>query len=62
MRLGLEYRVTPQVSLRAGCSYESSPVTTTAVTGYTTNGRAIDANDVYTSGPDDTETQPLVHR
>ncbi len=58
MRLGLEYRVTPQVSLRAGYSYESSPVTTTAMTGYTTNGQAIDANDVYTSGPDDTETQP----
>lgn len=58
MRLGLEYRVTPQFSVRAGYSYESSPVTTTAMTGYTTNGQAIDANYVYTSGPDDTETQP----
>lgn len=58
LRLGLEYRVTPQVSLRAGYSYESSPVTTTAMDGYTTKGQAIDANYVYTSGPDDTETQP----
>lgn len=58
MRLGLEYRVTPQFSVRAGYSYESSPVTTEAMDGYTVGPNGADATYVYTSGPDDTETQP----
>lgn len=49
VRLGAEFRVTPQVSLRAGYSYESTPVTTAMENGNLT---------AYTSGPDDTETTP----
>lgn len=53
MRLGAEYRLTPSVSLRAGYSYESSPVKQTLL-----DNTKSPANYVYTSGPDDTETQP----
>lgn len=49
VRLGLEYRLTPQWSLRAGMSYESSPSTSYA--------RSIDA-DIYTEGPQDCGTMP----
>lgn len=48
-RLGAEYRLTPQWSLRAGYQLQSSPSTTVAQNGDT---------PVYTSGPDDTETTP----
>lgn len=50
-RLGLEYRVSPHVSLRAGYSYESSPVTQATMD---------DENYLYTSGPGDAGTQPSV--
>lgn len=49
VRLGGEFRLTPQVSVRAGYSYESTPVT---------QRMADDLEPVYTSGPDDTETTP----
>ncbi len=49
VRLGAEYRVTPQVSVRAGYSYESTPVT---------SEMRSDKLPVYTSGQDDTETTP----
>lgn len=49
LRLGAEYRVTPSFSIRAGYSYESSPVKQETMDG---------DNYIYTSGPDDTETQP----
>ena len=54
LRLGAEYRVTPALSVRAGYSYESSPVKKAIL------DPATDAapNYVYTSGPDDTETVP----
>lgn len=58
MRLGLEYRVTPQFSVRAGYVYESSPVTTEAMDGYTVTPNGATATYVYTSGADDTETLP----
>ncbi|MCM1356817.1 MAG: hypothetical protein NC212_10485 [Staphylococcus sp.] len=58
MRLGAEYRVTPQFSIRAGYVYETSPVTTEAMDGYTRNGNAIDAVYMYTAGSDYSETQP----
>lgn len=59
VRLGLEYRLTPQFSLRAGYSYESSPVSTEAMDGYSfTTPNNAEANYVYTSGADDTETLP----
>lgn len=53
LRLGAEYRLTPQWSVRAGYSYESSPIKSEILdpTGDT-------ANYIYTSGPDDMETQP----
>lgn len=53
LRLGAEYRITPQWSVRAGYSYESSPVKSEILdpTGYR-------ANYMYTSGPNDFETQP----
>jgi len=53
LRLGAEYRLTPQWSVRAGYSYESSPIKSEILdpTGNT-------ANYIYTSGPDDMETQP----
>lgn len=50
-RLGAEYRVSNNVSLRAGYSYESSPVTEETMAGN---------NPFYTSGPEDTETQPSI--
>lgn len=54
LRLGAEYRVTPALSVRAGYSYESSPVKKAIL-----DPAANDApNYVYTSGPDDTETVP----
>lgn len=54
LRLGAEYRLTPAFSLRAGYSYESSPVTTEIMEDYDRGNPSY----VYTSGPDDTETQP----
>lgn len=48
VRLGAEYRLTSQLSVRAGYAYESSPVTDQFENSDVT---------VYTSGPDDTETQ-----
>ncbi len=42
-RLGLEYRVTPQFSVRAGYNYQSSNVKSETADGY---------NEVYTSGTD----------
>lgn len=58
LRLGGEYRVTPGFSVRAGYSYESSPVTQEAMDGYFSNGPTPEATYIYTSGPDDTETLP----
>lgn len=55
LRLGAEYRVTPGFSVRAGYSYESSPVTQEAMDGQSGNN---EATYIYTSGPDDTETLP----
>lgn len=55
IRLGAEYRVTPQFSLRAGYMYETSPVTTEAMRGYYDDGKPT---YMYTAGPDGTETQP----
>ncbi len=49
VRLGAEFRVTPSFSVRAGYSYESSPVTDKM------NNNQL---QVYTSGPDDTEVTP----
>lgn len=49
IRLGLEYRLTPAWSLRAGMNYESSPSTSYA--------RSADA-DIYTEGPQDCGTMP----
>lgn len=49
VRLGLEYRLTPAWSLRAGMNYESSPSTAYA--------RSADA-DIYTEGPQDCGTMP----
>lgn len=60
VRLGAEFRVTPQFSLRAGYVYESSPVTTDAMNGYRSEGGYNIPVAYYTSGPDDTETQPSV--
>ncbi len=53
LRLGAELRVTPQLSLRAGYSYESSPVKNDIL-----DPAPDQVNYIYTSGPDDTETQP----
>ncbi|MCM1077506.1 MAG: outer membrane protein transport protein [Bacteroides sp.] len=58
MRLGLEYRVTPQFSVRAGYVYESSPVTSEAMDGYSVTPNGAQATYVYTSGPGATETLP----
>ena len=58
MRLGLEYRLTPQFSLRAGYVYETSPVTTEAMDGYSITPNGPAATYIYTSGPHDTETLP----
>jgi len=58
MRLGAEYRVTPSFSVRAGYSFESSPVTQEAMDGFTSQGNGKNATYIYTSGPDDTETLP----
>ncbi|MDE7236356.1 MAG: TonB-dependent receptor, partial [Paramuribaculum sp.] len=49
IRLGLEYRLTPAWSLRAGMNYESSPSTAYA--------RSAEA-DIYTEGPQDCGTMP----
>lgn len=49
VRVGAEYRLTPQVSVRAGYSYESTPVTQRTADNF---------EPIYTSGPDDTETTP----
>lgn len=53
LRVGAEYRVTPSFSLRAGYIYESSPVKSEIL-----DPSGSDATYIYTSGPDDTETQP----
>ncbi|MDE6091050.1 MAG: outer membrane protein transport protein [Duncaniella sp.] len=58
MRLGLEYRVTPQFSVRAGYVYETSPVTTEVMDGYSITPKGPEAHYVYTGGADDTETLP----
>ena len=58
MRLGLEYRVTPQFSVRAGYVYETSPVTQEAMDGYSMTANGPTANYVFTGGADDTETLP----
>lgn len=60
IRVGGEFRVTPQFSLRAGYVYESSPVTQEGMNGYRTEGGHNIPVAYYTSGPDDTETQPSV--
>ena len=54
LRLGAEYRVTPAFSIRAGYSYESSPVQKQLL------DPSNDSEVLYvpTSGADDTETQP----
>jgi len=49
VRIGAEYRVTPQVSARLGYSWHSAPSKTEARDG---------AMPIYTSGPGDTGTQP----
>ncbi len=49
LRIGVEYRLARSWSLRAGYSYESSPVKETAMDG---------DEIIYTSGADDTCTQP----
>lgn len=49
LRLGLEYRITPAWSVRAGMSYESTPSTAYA--------RSDNAN-IYTEGPEDCGTMP----
>ena len=53
LRLGAEYRLTPQWSIRAGYSYESSPVKSEIL-----DPTGSQANYIYTSGPYDYETQP----
>lgn len=53
VRLGAELRATPAFSIRAGYVYETSPVKSEILDPVGTQ-----ANYVYTSGPDDTETQP----
>jgi len=53
LRLGAEYRITPQWSVRAGYSYESSPVKSEIL-----DPTGSQASFSYTSGPDDMETQP----
>lgn len=53
LRLGAEYRVTPQFSVRAGYSYESSPIKSEVLDQTESN-----ITSFYTSGPTDMETQP----
>lgn len=53
IRVGAEYRLTPQWSIRAGYSYETSPVKSELL-----DPTGDSATCIYTSGPDDTETQP----
>lgn len=53
LRLGAEYRLTPQWSVRAGYSYESSPVKSEIL-----DPTGSQASYIYTSGPYDYETQP----
>jgi hypothetical protein len=47
IRVGAEYRLTQNFSVRLGYSWQGSSATASAKDGY-----------VYTTGPDDTETQP----
>ncbi|MCF0214359.1 MAG: hypothetical protein HUK13_07985, partial [Muribaculaceae bacterium] len=49
LRLGAEFRLTSQFSIRAGYSLETCPVQAVAKDGDL---------PAYTSGPDDTQTQP----
>lgn len=49
LRVGAEYRLTPNWSIRAGLNYETSPSTAYA--------RSADAN-IYTEGPQDCGTMP----
>lgn len=49
IRLGAEYRLTPNWSIRAGYSWQSSPCKTELKDG---------SADIYVQGPDNTETQP----
>lgn len=49
IRLGAEYRITPQVTARVGYSWQSAPSKTAARNG---------EMPIYTSGPGDTGTQP----
>lgn len=58
LRLGAEYRLTPQFSLRAGYMYETSPVQTDVMRGYNETPNGVEATYMHTSGPDDTETLP----
>lgn len=53
LRLGAEYRITPAFSVRAGYSYESTPVKAQIL-----DPSQSEVNYIYTSGPDDTETVP----
>lgn len=53
LRVGGEFRATPELSIRAGYSYETSPVKEELL-----DPSGDRATAVYTSGPDDTETQP----
>ncbi|MCH5326864.1 MAG: outer membrane protein transport protein, partial [Duncaniella sp.] len=53
VRIGAEYRFTPSFSVRAGYSYETSPVKQEIL-----DPTGSEASYIYTSGPDDTETQP----
>ena len=50
-RVGAEYKFSSAFSIRAGYSYESSPVRTATMAG---------ENTFYTSGPADTQTQPSI--
>lgn len=53
IRLGAEYRLTPSWSIRAGYSYETSPIK-----GEMLDNSGDQPQYVYTSGPFDDETQP----
>lgn len=53
IRIGAEYRVTPAFSVRAGYSYETTPIQKTLL-----DPEGSSATYVYTSNPDDTGTQP----
>ncbi|MDE5749751.1 MAG: hypothetical protein K2H87_03155, partial [Duncaniella sp.] len=53
IRVGAEYRVTPAFSVRAGYSYETTPIQKSLL-----DPEGTQATYVYTSNPDDTATQP----